>query len=124
MKEAKQTLANKPEELSKRLVELHKKNTAGHAAREKKHAQDLATLEALKVSPHDLCAAVLDEWIHDFQKVDALLEIAEKRFGETLHELERYICGFGEELRKRIDKIIDGDVMDAPTAATPVRVVK
>jgi hypothetical protein len=63
----------------------------------------------------------LDSWIADVEKVDRLLEDAEKRYDNTLREIECHLGGFGETIRQRRAKILDGEVVAAGTAA-PVNI--
>ena len=60
-------------------------------------------------------------WIADVERVDRLLEVAEKRFYNALRAIECHLGGFGETIRQRGAKILDGEVVAAGTAA-PVNI--
>ena len=49
-------------------------------------------------------------WIADHDKLERLLENAERKFILTLREIERHILGFGKALREEL-KIIEGEVL-------------
>jgi hypothetical protein len=102
--------ADKPEELKKRKLKIADKYQADLTAAEKKYKRDLADWEAVR-SNDRLVPLALDSWIYDVQKVDKLAKVAERRFYDTLIAVERHLGGFGETLRERGEKIIEGEIV-------------
>jgi hypothetical protein len=54
-------------------------------------------------------AALFGKWIENYQLADRCLIAAEKKFRETMRDLEDYRQGLGELLRQADDQIIDGE---------------
>lgn len=114
--EVEKSHGSKTPEGAKRIGELEAKCKAGVAAIEKRYAQHRAGLEALGAKPCDTLALTLEEWIHPVAKIDKLLEISEESLRTAVRDLERHMSGFGQALRERVNKIIDGEVIKKDAA--------
>ena len=104
------------QERQKKMGEVTAHLEAKLAATNEAYSQAIRRWEQHRATEQDLVNG-LDDWIHDHQKIDRLLEIAERRFIVTRRELEQHISGFRKELRSKFQKVIDGDVIEAETQA-------
>jgi hypothetical protein len=64
-------------------------------------------------------------WIEDVERIDILLQAAERRFRATLEEIDRHLRGLGRFLREELDQIIEGSLVnpepaDAQSSETPL----
>ena len=59
---------------------------------------------------------VFGSWVEDVERIDILLQAAERRFSATLHEIDRHLHGLGPFLREELDQIIEGSLV-TPNAA-------
>jgi len=106
---APQTIADK-KELQKREADIEISLKASLARVERDRLGCVQEWQSRLATDRDL-SDELDNWMNDFQKIERLQEIAEKRFTTTLRDLERYVTGFGKTLRDNLTKIIDGEVV-------------
>jgi hypothetical protein len=56
---------------------------------------------------------LFDDWISPLERSDVLLEVAEKRFSETLEEVDRHLRGLSRYCQEELDKIIEGEVVES-----------
>jgi hypothetical protein len=61
-------------------------------------------------------AALFSNWVKDLERIDTLLQAAEKRFSRTLAEIDHHQRGLGRYCREELNNIIDGEIVEAPTA--------
>jgi hypothetical protein len=116
IKELEKKFADNPEELKTGKVKCTEHHRAKLKDADKTHQKNLSGLKALKESSRAV-AYSLPSWIAEVQMADRLLEVAEKRFYNTLRTIECHLGGFGETIRQRGEKILDGEVVTASTAA-------
>jgi hypothetical protein len=57
-------------------------------------------------SEHDLALA-FETWAPKHERLDALLETAERRFSTTLARLERHLDGFARSMRANLERIVE-----------------
>ena len=118
VKALEKSLAKNPEELATRKSKCHEQEQARTKDAEKCHQQNLAGLKAVRESGRAV-AYSLHSWVADVETVDRFLEVAEKGFHDALRAIERHLGGFGQTIRERANKIIDGEVV-TPCTAAPV----
>ena len=93
-------------------------------------AQDIARRQAVigkaitdleqSCSTEQELARRFESWAPQQERIDGLLETAERRFRTTLGDLERHLDGFAVALRANLDKIIDMPLRaDGPSGAKP-----
>jgi hypothetical protein len=74
--------------------------------------------QTLEVDEND--AESFGAWIGNYERADRVLIAAEKKFKETLRELDDYRQGLGELLRRADDLIIDGEFQEDVTGAAEI----
>ncbi len=102
-------------QVEKREAEIDAKLKADLAETERRRVESVQRWKLRPATDRDL-GDELDYWMHDFQKVEQLQEIAEKRFREALRALERHVAGFSRRLQENLSKIINGEVVSRESA--------
>lgn len=105
LKAAIKNLKCKPEELNAQIEALK-------AARIEKiqsgYLKAIEELEQEHAADTD-CAASFGAWIDDYERVNKCLALEQKKYDQTLHQLEGYRGGVAERLRHVNDTIIEGE---------------
>jgi hypothetical protein len=111
------TIANK-NQLEKREAEIEAQLKKNLSQIESDRMDTVQELQSRAATDRDLCDE-LDNWMHHFQKLEQLQEVAEKRFVATIRDLERHVGGFGKTLQENLSKIIEGEVVSRDSAEGP-----
>ena len=104
--------SNKPaEEIARLLKEVDDKLAADTPAAE---AESRIQVEAWRnaTTTEANLVDLFPRWIKNLEQIDVLLEAAEKRFSESLEEVDRHLRGLGRYCREELDKIIEGEVVE------------
>jgi hypothetical protein len=101
-----------PEETARLLKEIDDKLEADIATLK---AEGQVQVDAWRKAPTTEANLVdlFPRWIKNLEQIDILLEAAEKRFTESLEEVDRHLRGLGRYCREELDKIIEGEVVES-----------
>src|SRR4051812_45527442 len=99
-----------PEGYAKRQIEIE-----AQAERNAKHRRELNEFFERAFGRPE--ANNEPSWVAGYDKLDELLQNAERRFYEALRHLERHTLGFGRALQENL-KVIEAEVLDETKSAT------
>jgi hypothetical protein len=95
------------------------------ASRQAEIARAIENLQQSCSSEHDLALA-FGAWAPQHERLDALLETAERRFSTTLARLESHLEGFARAMRANLERIVEvepagGSIDDAQPRSSSAR---
>jgi hypothetical protein len=117
--QAEQIMAAKQEKYDEQMKEYEKN-------RPEKERQLKAAMENLEAAAQkqmkleraraDDGAGAFESWIESYERTDRLQTAAEKRFNDTVEQLDFHRQGLGLRLRQASDEIVDGEFNEVPAS--------
>jgi Prion-inhibition and propagation len=115
-------LKGEPDEIKAETERLEAESkVAIQAQMNKIRAESLKKVENNEAfTVEDAESTLFDAWIESYERADRCLIAAEKKFKETLRDLEDYRNGLGELLRQAEADIVDADFEETPKEDRPL----